>query len=74
MPANTQVLDGRLDDGGDTRHHPRGRTAARCERGVVSNAPPLPGGVPWGAEGGPPEEQVKAADIRDFIDALRGSD
>src|SRR3712207_4933311 len=41
---------------------------------VVSNAPPLPGGVPWGTEGGPPEEQVKAANIQDFIDALRGSD
>jgi hypothetical protein len=41
---------------------------------VVSNAPPLPGGVPWGAEGGPPEEQVKAANIQDFIDALRSTD
>jgi hypothetical protein len=39
---------------------------------VVSNAPSRPGGVAWGAEGAPQEDQVKGGDIRDFIEALRG--
>jgi hypothetical protein len=39
---------------------------------VVINAPSRPGGLLWGAEGAPKETQAEVADIRDFIEALRG--
>jgi hypothetical protein len=37
---------------------------------VVLNAPALQ----WGAQGGPPEVQVQVANIREFVDVLRGSE
>jgi hypothetical protein len=40
---------------------------------VVKNPPPLVEGFPWGAEGAPPMAVVMVANVREFIEALRGS-